>query len=87
MSQILLPTPVPTTTMSELAPRVWFSTSSAFIRLCLLIRLSVTGTSTGLGRAVTEIALEKGELVIATARRPSSLDDQPNVIPRNASSS
>lgn len=37
--------------------------------------LLVTGTSTGIGRAVAEVALEKGEIVVATARRPSSLDD------------
>ncbi|KAI1789984.1 NAD-P-binding protein [Ganoderma leucocontextum] len=45
--------------MSGFTPRVWF----------------ITGTSSGLGRAVAEIALEKGEIVIATARRPSTLDD------------
>ncbi|PIL34915.1 hypothetical protein GSI_02702 [Ganoderma sinense ZZ0214-1] len=45
--------------MSAFAPRVWF----------------ITGTSTGLGRAVAEVALENGEIVVATARRPSSLDD------------
>ncbi|KAI1781665.1 NAD-P-binding protein [Ganoderma leucocontextum] len=44
--------------MSDFTPRVWF----------------ITGTSTGLGRAVAEIALEKGDIVVATARRPSSLD-------------
>ncbi|KAM5541156.1 hypothetical protein V8D89_005085 [Ganoderma adspersum] len=35
----------------------------------------VTGASTGLGRAVVEVALEKGDIVVATARRPTSLDD------------
>ncbi|KAI0747545.1 NAD(P)-binding protein [Fomes fomentarius] len=40
-------------------PRVWF----------------ITGTSTGLGRAFTEFLLDKGEIVIATARRPSTLDE------------
>lgn len=34
----------------------------------------VTGTSTGLGRALAELILEKGEIVIATARNPSTLD-------------
>ena len=44
--------------------------------LCLqLIARSVTGTSSGVGRAVAEVALEKGEIVVATARRLSSLDD------------
>ena len=37
--------------------------------------LVVTGTSTGLGRAITELVLEKGEVVVATARRPETLDD------------
>lgn len=46
----------------------------AFI-LRLLILLSVTGTSTGIGRAVAEVALEKGESVVATARQPNTLDD------------
>ncbi|KAI9065957.1 NAD-P-binding protein [Trametes sanguinea] len=40
-------------------PRVWF----------------ITGTSTGFGRALAELVLEKGEAVVATARKPSSLDD------------
>jgi NAD(P)-dependent dehydrogenase (short-subunit alcohol dehydrogenase family) len=35
----------------------------------------ITGSSRGLGRALTEAALEKGDRVIATARRPGSLDD------------
>ena len=37
--------------------------------------ISVTGTSTGLGRSLTELALEKGEIVVATARSPAALDD------------
>ncbi|MFJ4342811.1 oxidoreductase [Streptomyces sp. NPDC088915] len=40
-------------------PRVWF----------------VTGASRGLGRAVTESLLDRGERVVATARSVSSLDD------------
>ncbi|PIL34899.1 hypothetical protein GSI_02686 [Ganoderma sinense ZZ0214-1] len=32
-------------------------------------------TSTGVGRAVTEVTLEKGDIVVATARQPNSLDD------------
>ncbi|KAI9065969.1 NAD-P-binding protein [Trametes sanguinea] len=40
-------------------PKVWF----------------ITGTSTGLGRALAEYVLSKGDTVVATARRPSSLDD------------
>ena len=34
----------------------------------------VTGTSTGLGRALVELILEKGEKVVATARATSTLD-------------
>ncbi|KAI0642854.1 NAD-P-binding protein [Trametes meyenii] len=40
-------------------PRVWF----------------ITGASTGFGRILTELILSKGEIAIATARRPSALDD------------
>ncbi|WP_440555974.1 SDR family NAD(P)-dependent oxidoreductase [Streptomyces sp. SCPE 10] len=35
----------------------------------------VTGSSRGLGRAVVEAALEAGDQVIATARKPAQLDD------------
>ncbi|KAH7919579.1 NAD(P)-binding protein [Leucogyrophana mollusca] len=36
---------------------------------------SVTGTSSGLGRAATEFLLEKGEIVVATLRKPEVLSD------------
>ncbi|KAH8823153.1 hypothetical protein DL96DRAFT_1818918 [Flagelloscypha sp. PMI_526] len=35
----------------------------------------ITGTSTGLGRAVTEYVLSKGQIVVATARKPESLSN------------
>ena len=35
----------------------------------------ITGSSRGLGRALTRAALESGHLVAATARRPDQLDD------------
>ncbi|KAI0369427.1 NAD-P-binding protein [Pilatotrama ljubarskyi] len=35
----------------------------------------ITGTSTGFGRALAELVLEKGEAVIATVRKPSALDE------------
>ncbi|MFE7421059.1 SDR family NAD(P)-dependent oxidoreductase [Rhodococcus sp. NPDC057529] len=35
----------------------------------------VTGSSRGLGRAIVEAALEAGDQVVATARRPEQLDD------------
>ncbi|KAI0775563.1 NAD-P-binding protein [Trametes elegans] len=39
-------------------PRIWF----------------ITGASSGFGRLLTEIILEKGEIAIATSRRPNALD-------------
>ncbi len=35
----------------------------------------VTGASSGFGRAIAEVALERGDAVVATARRPEALDD------------
>ncbi|WP_079314191.1 SDR family NAD(P)-dependent oxidoreductase [Microbispora sp. GKU 823] len=35
----------------------------------------VTGSSRGLGRALVEAALEGGDRVVATARKPAQLDD------------
>jgi len=35
----------------------------------------ITGSSRGLGRAVTEVVLESGHLVVATARKPEQLAD------------
>ena len=35
----------------------------------------ITGTSTGLGRLLTERLLERGDRVAATLRRPGALDD------------
>jgi len=35
----------------------------------------ITGSSTGFGRSLTEAVLKKGDLVIATARKPEQLDD------------
>jgi NAD(P)-dependent dehydrogenase (short-subunit alcohol dehydrogenase family) len=35
----------------------------------------LTGSSRGLGRAIAEAALDAGDQLVATARRPSSLDD------------
>ncbi|EIW52298.1 NAD-P-binding protein [Trametes versicolor FP-101664 SS1] len=35
----------------------------------------ITGTSTGLGRALTELVLAKGQIVVATARRTGPLHD------------
>ncbi|KAI0710819.1 NAD-P-binding protein [Earliella scabrosa] len=44
---------------STRAPRVWL----------------ITGTSSGLGNALTRIALERGEIVVATLRKPDALKD------------
>jgi NAD(P)-dependent dehydrogenase (short-subunit alcohol dehydrogenase family) len=41
------------------APRVWF----------------ITGASSGLGRALAEAVLERGERVVATAREPARVAD------------
>ncbi|HEY7948713.1 MAG TPA: hypothetical protein VID75_13625 [Acidimicrobiales bacterium] len=35
----------------------------------------ITGSSRGLGLALTRAALDAGDLVAATARRPAQLDD------------
>ncbi|MFZ0502830.1 MAG: SDR family NAD(P)-dependent oxidoreductase [Chthoniobacterales bacterium] len=35
----------------------------------------ITGSSRGLGRALTEVVLEAGHLVVATARKPEQLAD------------
>jgi NAD(P)-dependent dehydrogenase (short-subunit alcohol dehydrogenase family) len=35
----------------------------------------ITGTSSGFGRSLTELALERGDNVVATVRKPSVLDD------------
>ena len=43
--------------------------------LTRLALLSVTGASSGFGHILSEVALEKGDLVVATARRPSTLAD------------
>ena len=34
----------------------------------------ITGTSAGFGQAIARAAIERGEIVIATARRPETLD-------------
>ena len=49
----------PATPATPATPRTWF----------------VTGTSSGFGRNLTELLLEKGERVAATARKTESLDD------------
>ncbi len=40
-----------------------------------LVHAIVTGASTGFGRRLAELVLKNGEKVVATARRPSALDD------------
>jgi NADP-dependent 3-hydroxy acid dehydrogenase YdfG len=35
----------------------------------------ITGTSSGFGRILAELALERGDNVVATVRKPSALDD------------
>ncbi len=71
--------------MSNFDNRVWFSTLLGFMLFAVrrLIVLAVTGTSTGLGRAIAEVALDKGEIVVATARQPASLDDLAKRYPKD----
>ena len=40
-----------------------------------LTQSTVTGASNGFGRILTEVALEKGDIVVATAHSPSALAD------------
>jgi len=41
----------------------------------------ITGTSSGFGRLMTRILLERGDRVVATLRRPGALDDLRNAYP------
>ncbi|KAJ7027961.1 hypothetical protein C8F04DRAFT_1291935 [Mycena alexandri] len=43
----------------------------------------VTGASSGFGQAVSEVALSQGETVVATARKPTDLDDLAAQYPDN----
>ncbi|KAG1865847.1 NAD(P)-binding protein [Suillus subalutaceus] len=43
----------------------------------------VTGASSGFGRAVTEVMLQKGDNVVATLRKPAMLDDLANLYSKN----
>lgn len=63
-----------------MAPRVWLSKLSWYICSTLPAQCNfhfyvVTGTSTGVGRNMAELLLQKGEIVVATARKPEVLDD------------
>ncbi|WP_341528458.1 oxidoreductase [Nostoc sp. UHCC 0302] len=42
----------------------------------------ITGSSTGLGRALTEAVLKRGEIVVATARQPQQLAELETQYPR-----
>jgi NADP-dependent 3-hydroxy acid dehydrogenase YdfG len=44
----------------------------------------ITGTSSGLGRALAEEALAKGEYVVATARNPDTIKDLTEQYPESA---
>lgn len=43
----------------------------------------MTGASSGFGRAVTEVMLQKGDNVVATLRKPAMLDDLTNLYSKN----
>lgn len=63
-----------TTTSS--APRVWLSKCSVTILLRRLTwTFAVTGSSSGFGRVLTELALSKGDIVVATLRKPEVLKE------------
>ena len=54
--------------------------------ICSLMRHGnyvVTGTSAGIGRALTEFILERNEIVVATLRKPSDVDDLVAKYPAN----
>ena len=53
--------------------------STAYSRNILV--LLVTGTSSGIGRTLVQLILEKGENVAATARSPAALDDLAQTYP------
>ena len=60
------------------ADRVWFSKLLVLVRGIMVLTSNcsiVTGASTGFGRRLAELVLKNGEKVVATARRPSALDD------------
>ncbi|MEO1186071.1 MAG: SDR family NAD(P)-dependent oxidoreductase, partial [Cyanobacteria bacterium J06636_27] len=44
----------------------------------------ITGSSTGFGRTLAETVLEKGDKVIATARKPEQLEDLVSKYPDTA---
>src|SRR5438309_10936192 len=54
--------------MGDVSPRTWL----------------ITGSSRGLGRALTEAALAAGENVVATARNPAQLQDLVERYPASA---
>ncbi len=58
-------------------PRVWFSELLRTGHYSPLISCicSVTGSSSGFGRCVTELALQKGDKVVATLRKPDALKE------------
>ena len=49
----------------------------------LTLHIAVTGASTGFGRSIAELVLRKGEIAIATARRPETLSSLTAQYPSN----
>ena len=50
-------------------------TTSTFILMIMSPRVFfITGTSTGFGEELVKVVLEKGDIAVATARKPDQLD-------------
>jgi NAD(P)-dependent dehydrogenase (short-subunit alcohol dehydrogenase family) len=62
--------------LSELSPHGQQIVSTILIETLFMSKVwFITGSSRGLGRALTEVVLEAGHLVVATARKPEQLAD------------
>lgn len=62
--------------MTSESGKIWFGKPISAVSICVYAKSrSVTGASSGLGRAVVEHTLARGERVVATLRKPQALDD------------
>ena len=60
-----------------MSPQVWFSTFDTSLDIAepAYASFTVTGTSSGFGRAAAEYILAQGDIVVATLRKPEVLND------------